>query len=464
MPTSVNYEEWLVLRIKTVIVFVIETFLIGVDFSFVFLTSWSYQKEMVKSDHPLLFYSLTLFASFIPGIFATWIISRILDRSRNVRQLILIVNFIVMAGNLVYAVPFSPWLPVVGRLLAGFGLTTRSVMIGEVSRSYSSQDLPRAVSYLGSAHVIGYVMGPCINFIFKGIHFHIGPLKVTYLNFPGILIAILFFVTQMIAMFTLSNLSKIYDLKKSEKSQDELEHNDESVYRNSSTDCLIKKRNDEDESALATERKKYNTTRITKELLTNVDTCLLLLLSFFQNYLECLFYAWVPLIVIEKLHWSVTSLGWINVAVAICAAGPCMLIFLCRVTSQYMFWIGVCAQICLVIAQVTLVLLRFFDHDNALDILLITLYCLSYLVLGVGEEVYLISTFAQLISSEYQMYAEGCRLIMYRIGGMAGLIMTAPGFRNMRLVSLVHIVIVSLCTVLMVLRRNRLKNPIIVVE
>lgn len=460
-PDNADYRHWLSLRKKTTIFFVIENFLLGIDFSFVFLTLWSYLHEIVKPSHPVQFYSGILLSAHTPSVLFSWLISRAIDRSRNVRLLTFSITFVVVLGNILYALPFSPWLLVIGRFMTGFGSATKSVMYGEIARSYTPEELPRTMSYLGSAQWMGYVMGPCLNFILINIHFKIGSLEVTYLNFPGILMALAFSLLQVMSLFMLSNLSMIYDLK-SDRSRNELMREDEFsiIIEDDGNSSLDNER----VSLMRTEQDEYNTIRIAQKLLTNIDTCLILILSFFHNYFNCCFLSWLPLIVIEGLSWSVTTLGWINMTIAINTAGPCLLFFIWSISNKQLYWIGVCGQFCFIVAHVMLVLLRYHDKVYALNVSYVVVYCLTYLALGVGEEVFITSMYAQLISSQYQMFAEGIRFGVYRFGAVMGFVVTAFGFKNMLLVSAVHSVLITLNIIVLVLRRSYLKNPTIVIS
>lgn len=200
---TISAEDYEVRRRNTLIAFTAQTFLVGLDVSLTYLTLWKYLNDVVKPAKPLFFYSLIFITFFIPSISLTVIVSNYIDK-------FFVINIFVVVGCLLYIVPFSPWFLVIGRFLAGTGNSLRSVMSSEIARSYPADVLPSKLSYLGFAYSLGYVGGPGINFFFKNINFIV---HVSFLNVPGLNMALSFVILQCVHVFALFDLSKIYDMK-----------------------------------------------------------------------------------------------------------------------------------------------------------------------------------------------------------------------------------------------------------
>ena len=81
----------------------------------------------------------------------------------------------------------------------------------------------------------------------------------------------------------------------------------------------------------------------------------------------------------------------------------------------------------------------------------------------VVEEVFLTSTLAQLISSKYQVFADGIRLSFYRLGAVVALSASPLIFERMNIVTIVHVCIAIVCFVLLIMRRETFSNPTILV-
>ena len=128
MLSSNDFKKWKWKRKLTMIVFVMECFLLGMELSITILTTWLYIKELVKPSNPIMFYSFTASSYHISGIFFSLIFGRIVDRYRNNRSTVLFANAMVITGNIVYTLHFSPWLLVAGRFLSGAGGALKAVM------------------------------------------------------------------------------------------------------------------------------------------------------------------------------------------------------------------------------------------------------------------------------------------------------------------------------------------------
>lgn len=212
--SQVTCEEWLKLRKKTTILFVIESLLIGMDFSLTFLTLWLYINTLVKPKTPRVYYSIISAAFLVASLVISGFVGRMVDKTRNVKKTFFVMNTLVILGNLIYSVPASPWTLVIGRLLSGFGGPLRSVIAGELARCYHPGALSKFVSLMGMSYSFGFVVGPAFNFAFKDVEFTLGHWRVTFVNMPGLYMAALFFIVNCLSVFLLYDLSKIYDLKK----------------------------------------------------------------------------------------------------------------------------------------------------------------------------------------------------------------------------------------------------------
>ena len=159
-----DYQAWLKMRKYTLIIFLIESLLIGMDVSVTFLTLYMYLKEMVKTDNPLVYYGFITVMFYIPSLTLGGIIGHYIDRHRNVRLTLFTLNTLVILGSLLYAIPYSPWFLIAGRILAGSGSLLRSVMIGEIARSYPPSKLSSRITYMGLSYTFGYNRRSCFKF------------------------------------------------------------------------------------------------------------------------------------------------------------------------------------------------------------------------------------------------------------------------------------------------------------
>ena len=84
-----------------------------------------------------------------------------------IQKIMFISNVAFIVGNIIYMIPFSPCLLLFGRIIAGTGQPVRSVMAGELARSYPDDQTASVFSILGSAHALGFMFAPGLNMLFS---------------------------------------------------------------------------------------------------------------------------------------------------------------------------------------------------------------------------------------------------------------------------------------------------------
>eukprot|EP00111_Clytia_hemisphaerica_P014688 TCONS_00043298-protein len=112
-------KEWLHRRGITTKIFFLQNFVFGMEYSLTFVTLYIYLKDVLKSRHVEFFYSLIsgsyLALTVIAGIF----VSKLFDNTRRTRLLFIVGNTLTCFGNILYTIPYSPWLLFAGRTISG---------------------------------------------------------------------------------------------------------------------------------------------------------------------------------------------------------------------------------------------------------------------------------------------------------------------------------------------------------
>ena len=211
-----DIKVWEKKRYWTTKAFTLECVMLGMEYSVTFLTLWLYIKDMIDTEQPKLFYSLVASSYLIAAVILSVVIGRWIDRTRKVRQIFLICNTFVILGNILYALHFSPWFLVFGRLISGADGPLRSVISGEIARCYPDTEVLSRFSSMGMAFALGFIVGPGVNFMFTTVDVTLGSWHITYANVPGVYMALLFFFTQIFVYFMVHDLSREYDLKDEE--------------------------------------------------------------------------------------------------------------------------------------------------------------------------------------------------------------------------------------------------------
>ena len=214
---SSELSNWRENRQRLFIYWCFTHFIHGMIHSIRYSSQYLYFKDVMKVSNPDFLYGLSVSFIGATGVIFPLIISPFIDRTKNIRQAILVINILGLFGNLLYALPFSPALPLIGQLLAGTTPAFGVIAMGEISRSYSPEKLTKRVSALSLIYSIGTFTSIGLVFIFLYIDFYIGDWHINFANMPGIFLAFAFAVSTILAPFLVTDVSKEFDLKLEER-------------------------------------------------------------------------------------------------------------------------------------------------------------------------------------------------------------------------------------------------------
>ena len=176
-------------------------------------SQYLYFKDILHVSNPDFLYGLSVSFMGATGVVFPLLISPYIDRTRNIKVAVTVVNLLGLLGNLMYALPFSPALPLIGQLLAGTTPAFGVIAMGEISRCYSSTKLTKKVSGLSLVYSIGTFTSIGLVFCFLYVDFDIGALNINYANMPGFFLTLGFTVSTVLAFFLVSDVSKDFDMK-----------------------------------------------------------------------------------------------------------------------------------------------------------------------------------------------------------------------------------------------------------
>lgn len=194
-------------------------FIHGMIHSIRYSSQYLYFKDVMKVSNADFLYGLSVSFIGATGVIFPLIISPYIDKTRNIKQAVLMVNMLGLVGNLLYALPFSPVLPLIGQLLAGTTPAFGVIAMGEISRCYSSENLTKRVSGLSLIYSVGTFTSIGLVFCFLYIDFDIGKWNINFANMPGIFLAGVFAVSAVLSLFLVSDISKEYDMKLEERNK-----------------------------------------------------------------------------------------------------------------------------------------------------------------------------------------------------------------------------------------------------
>lgn len=597
-----NFQEWQMKRVTTTRAFHLQCVMLGMEYSVTFLSLWLYLNTLVETEHKEFFYSIISASYLLAAVLFSVLIGRWVDKTHNVRQTFLICNTLVIIGNFLYVLHYSPWLLVLGRLICGMGSPLRSVISGEIARCYPADEVLRRFSANGMAFALGFIMGPGVNFIFKDINFTIaGSLHITYANIPGIYMSVMFIGTQIYVFFFLHDLSKEYDLKAEEamerngrqqtpeiretrgnatpsnltlevprknsvrstgdpftqsekcillaknRSSTFSYHTNQPSYQLSvvnvdlnnsgnsstlSTHSVFAKQDEQNKStggdsgsgstiqssfnlrkqslAIAKlERSGLFTQTFTRsdsmvstsvlilvqsfnyneettplledtdctmygqpmlsvwniigQLVSHVDTLLVLVLTYFMWFWMVSFDMWLPIMVVDVLGMGITELNGIVFGFGCISAIVLSLLSIKGFSDKSLFKLSLFCMVSLALMELIFASMKLLHRNLYASVALWVFWGVLFAIVVVMDEVFLIGVLAKMTSSKVQTFNESLRLAMARLGALSALLTSVYLFKWLEYVSLVAVCFAVLVFFILLVRRKTLSHPKVII-
>jgi len=449
--SSEKWTKWKRKRKLTMIGFVIVGTIVGIDYSVVLTTLYLYLQDVIETPHAKVYYGVIIGVFGLSSTIAGLISGRLVDKTRKIRLYLNVVVVFQIIGSFMYSIPYSVIFPLLGRALVGIGDPFVNVCSGEVVRIYNNEEGTRALWWLACTYSVGFIVGPAVSLVFKGIHFNIGSLEITYLNFVGIFMGFLIVLTLIITNFMIYDCSAEIDLKeymkhhswnpdKTEKSE---EQNEETL--------LITV--DNGDHAMMTWQ------HVVSKLLRNRDMLLLFVSTFFFMY--CLFSTDVllPLLCVVTLEWDITSMTYIFVVYGV--GFTIILIIMSRfcTSSKRVYYGTLWCIVCQAMQFIFLLAIAKSQRENTQDIMLVGLYLINWLFVWCIEEVLLRSMVARMVPSQVQSFTESIRAGVARISTILAALTTPLLMTFLATWAIILIAITFAFLICFILLRKSLKQP-----
>ena len=210
------YTDIFQLKKKLVVMsFILRYFLMGVEYSIILPTALLYMKTFGAGP---FFTGLTIAAYPIAAIISLPLFGYLYDRTKRLKELLLVLNLFEILGNLIYALPFSIWLPLLGRFIAGIGDGFLALTVGELTYLYEDGQRLGILSLLELGRVLGLIIGPTFNFLIEGKRIQVDTWILDNNTLPGFLMAIMWSMLEFLTFICVFNLAKgLIDLNRPEK-------------------------------------------------------------------------------------------------------------------------------------------------------------------------------------------------------------------------------------------------------
>ena len=89
----------------------------------------------------------------------------------------------------------------------------RPIIVSELTRSFPPDEVIAQMTAMACGYIIGYTIGPCINFAFDRADFSFVGVHIKYANGASLVACFVYFSTFIVSLFFVSDLSREFDLK-----------------------------------------------------------------------------------------------------------------------------------------------------------------------------------------------------------------------------------------------------------
>ena len=390
-------------------------------------TLLAYLKTLVQTKNTHIWYGVISCSYYVMDIFSSFILAPYVDRTRNIRVIILLCICFIIAGNLVYVIHFSPYFLLLGRTISGIGAGWRPCAVGETNRSYNRNERSKRTALLMFFYIFATTVAPGFNIIFTNTNFHIMSLKVTYANIPGIYASILLFVIQIFAFFRLSNFSILLKYEDDDqgflemKKTQYLTNNDE---KSKHEQELLQQQQQQQQQQ---KQDSSNGNRVDTKSFWNFiatafrcpDIILIFTATFVFNFIEYIVDMWIPLLILEGLEWTQTYVYLAFLGIGLVFMISMMPLTTRKLSQTLMFKVFLCLAPMFIVTTASILTIFSHPKDKILDISLTALVVVSY-GLSIAAEILLMSMVSLFLPNSSLAKGESVRMFFERVGTLIG--------------------------------------------
>ena len=425
-------RSWERKRTCTAIVFTLQYFIFGAETTGNAATLWIYVTTLINTDSPALLYGLINASIFIPPILFSTVIGRCFDKTRRVRLCLIIANFMSMIGSVLY-VTSSPYLVLTGKFLQGCSFASRPLMVGEIVRSYQSNELQHKLPILSSAEAFGGAAGPIIMTMFLHTDFRIFDIHVTYANVSGLIFLSLGIVIQVLVVLMVSDLSREFDLK---------QHYEYSIVKEDNTEENIRSLKD-----------------VLKNIVTNIDPLFIMIYTFFTIIFITATYRMLPIIIMRTFHYKNIMVNACYMINAITTGTLTLILMFFKITCRQVYLCGVAALLTLLVNAGFLFTFSFDINNAYITAPMLIVYAVLLSIHMLGEIIFAQVVCGKLSKSQNQSFVEGIRIFVMSLGSVLGALIPVYACNNLVYFAIIMSVIIIILLLIAFGRRAHLPYP-----
>ncbi|XP_065667602.1 uncharacterized protein LOC124807596 [Hydra vulgaris] len=180
-------------------------FISGVEYSVILPTALLYMKRFNANN---IFMGLVVSLYPVGAIISLPLFGYLYDKTKRIKELLLVLNLFQIIGNVLYALHFSIWFPLVGRFISGMGDGFISCVSGELTQIYPPNTRLTILSLLEIGRVFGLMIGPSLNLVIEKENFKVNGWVLDKTTLPGIAMACVWFINELMTLCCVYNIRK----------------------------------------------------------------------------------------------------------------------------------------------------------------------------------------------------------------------------------------------------------------
>ncbi|XP_057303426.1 major facilitator superfamily domain-containing protein 8-like [Hydractinia symbiolongicarpus] len=236
-------------RKHQVIMFMLRAFLAGAAYSIFLPSIWFYLDTYDDVESWFLGFVVAVYS--IASMVSLPFVGMFFDKTKRIKEIVLVLNGFEIIGSIVYALPYSKWLVFFGRMIAGFGDGFFACANTAVVHMYPVRSRTGIFSLLQIGWFLGFICGPLFYFFLTMFASKLNNQCIIFGILPGAGIALLWILFEFGTIFYICNLSKHTEINHGESSicqippaSQERMSFDETLYQRTESDVSQTKYND----------------------------------------------------------------------------------------------------------------------------------------------------------------------------------------------------------------------------
>ena len=186
-------------------IILLNSFLLGISYSIIRPTLWTYIGEFGKGNFTRIIYCMTYIAYPLASVISALIV----DLTKfNGKRMVLILNLLQVMGNLVYMLNYIAFLPWIGRIVAGLGDAFYVILLEQTKVNSSLISNKKMTIECLAAFVFGIIISPGINILTTFMKVETRNFQLNENNFPGLTMASLFLIVLLINSLFLKDFNR----------------------------------------------------------------------------------------------------------------------------------------------------------------------------------------------------------------------------------------------------------------